>query len=228
MVRTPRFSPTQAAQFKAQRMDLDLRQGTHGTVMPRDGSPMGDIVPSNKSGRMVHSTMSDPTRAYYTARDTAFPDNPGRGADRDGWKWARLAADHGSVAHPRGRAIVHNVRPVGKVDVDENLPSTGAMTANRLRVTDTQWIPPGTGMSGDNDVQGTLWHVNWNEFRGPDNRDEANWHAYGKDPKVTASERIRQRAEAPTPAPQRQEIPGQMEMVDRPSTWYQEARKADI
>jgi hypothetical protein len=239
----PRFKPTQEAIAKAKRMNLDLSRGTHGTVMNKDGSTMPEVVPSNKSGRMVHSSMSDPSRAYYTAADREMSDqwtlsqpySQGAGADKDGWTWARLAADS-KGAGTRMRAVVHNVAPSGTVDQDVNLPSSGAMTANKLKVTDTQWIPPvtaGQHHSGVPGVQGTLPHVNWNEFRPEGNFGEANWHAYGQDPSISPTERIRRRAEeanAPiNPAPSRRpEVAGQLEMFDRPPTWYDEGRKSDL
>jgi hypothetical protein len=214
-----KFTTNSDAEDRALNMGLDLRRGTHGSVMPKSGALPSRILSADEVGvSEVHSGMSDKSRAYYTAEQR--PDiSKGLGqksAEENGWTWANFAADAGG-RRPGGltrpRSVVYNVEPSGRVEPDVNLPGTGAMTADSLDVKDVQWIPPPrTGSPG---MQGTLPHLNWNEFAPPYDLMERNWHSVENDPTVSPTERIRRRAQAQHEErmPDRPEqVPGQTRM----------------
>jgi hypothetical protein len=160
MPRKPQRTPAAEAM---EQQGYDLSKGTHGGFM---GDPEQTTVDPGKKVGKSNWTLSDPTRAYYTAEHPASPDH----AEKQGWNWALLA--HGDrQAGTRGkRPVVHDVVPRGTVDQDANVPHKGAATANSLRITDTNWIPPAQSLGTREPkvgVQGTLPHVNWNQFAPP-------------------------------------------------------------
>jgi hypothetical protein len=79
---------------------------------------------------------------------------------------------------PLPRAVVHHVEPQGRIEGDPAINPSGhsgrALTAESLKITDTEWIPPARHPQG---VQGTLPHVNWNQFttkKGMTSSEDAN------------------------------------------------------
>lgn len=84
-------------------------------------------------------------------------------AEAKAWEWT------GGSGRPRvyeGYADVPD-RPVGldpNWSTNPNYHNTLAMAAGGMKVTDTHWIPPGKDGKA---VQGTLPHVNWNQFGAP-------------------------------------------------------------
>lgn len=168
---TLRKNPGGKPPRKLQRKDLS--QASHGSTMEATGPETGvrNITPADERGGRTNFGASDESLAYFTA--------PDRGAvtDRDptqsSWHWARAAARRQSIRQDLpgggwraylGRPIVHSVEPHGTVDVDRNFDDidSDALTAsNRLEITATHWTPP--ARKGEV-VQGTLSHVNWNQF----------------------------------------------------------------
>ena len=154
----------------------DPMSGTHGTIM--DPRIKGRVLPAQRAGvEPIYKSLSRTNRAYYTANLSYFPHE----AENYGWFWARQAAsyhrDQAGSSAPAPRPVVHFVKPSGEIKGDPVLNPRGAsgqeLTANSLKVTDTSWIPTPGGFN-DVGVQGTLPHVNWNQFHrdwGLDNED---------------------------------------------------------
>lgn len=177
---------------------LDISQGTHGTTMFDE--PTQHILPSDAHGSVTFPNLSDASRAYYTAVRKPAEMMPGAdpklSAEESGWHWAQSASLYRKVSGVRPRPVVHAVTPEGSVDLDMNLNDYGTsqeMTADRLRITDTSWTPPpsmypGRGVIG---VQGTIPHVNWNQFGPPDGA-ERNF-------RVVREERPEPATDAPAP-----------------------------
>ena len=149
--------PTRQAQAAAGRRGQDLQRGIHGTIF-REGQttvdPAGAATPTNYGD-------SDTGRAYYSADQ---PEDTSSSKDWSGWNWAQQAVEASAKrGETLGRPVVHQVEAEGNVDID---PNVGEMhydeyTADRLKITDTNWIRP---PSGDVGTQGTLPHINWNQF----------------------------------------------------------------
>lgn len=182
----PQRRPSVDVQRTAEGYDIEA--GVHGTAMRESGTPPPFIDPANILGRKPNYGLSDPNRAYYVARSRSYPE----GSEHKGWKWATNASRTmeftGAVA---GRPVVHEVKPVGTIDVDRNLNYSGGsseMTAERLKVVDTHWIrPPSVGVGiGEAHVQGTLPHVNWNQFPGTDATIGRDWNNLGQPYRSTA------------------------------------------
>lgn len=215
---------------------LDVSRGTHGTST-RTGMTAGEIVPASvHGGYQAFPDLSDSSRAYYTAETR--PEGPAAGSDADyrdtsqqGWNWARKSQMNRTIGGARARQVVHHVEPIGTIDVDRNINEGGnatQMTADRLRITDTEWIPKASEDSAG--VQGTLPHENWNKYPKSDSR----YSRYGRSADLNQSyldkvspEQFHSNLEPPPAAPPT-EMPGQLTMVDRPATWYEAGRKADI
>jgi len=156
----------------------NVSSGTHGTVMPESGAVPEHIVPHNErpgtpqgaGPPQVFPGLADPTKAYFTADYKGPPQRaPGRSNEELGWGWANSAArKQGIDTGLRPRAVMHTVEAEGRIDVDRNLNVSGTegaeLTADRLRVTGTDWIRPPT--SSEAGVQGTLPHINWNQHVG--------------------------------------------------------------
>ena len=146
----------------------DKTTGTHGTMM-REGQT--DVVPASKAGVAPIHQESHPDLAYYTAHRYYEPDV----AEHSGWAWAHqtVEAEHERSGGAPGRPVVHDVVPKSgsTVDMDPYTKEWGAtdqasLVSNKgLNIVNTQWIPPvlsrNSGVIGH---QGTLPHVNWNQF----------------------------------------------------------------
>jgi hypothetical protein len=162
-----------------ERAGYDITTGTHGTTMPKSGEvPEAITPPKERPGDpQVYESIADPTKAYYSA-NSRRPGKEGLGSQQ-GWKWAKRAARHQEIVSRRpgesgdgiaGRPVVHHVEAMGTIDTDKNMNKLGTtgpeLTADRLKVTDTEWIRrPDSGTEVG--VQGTLPHVNWNQFAPP-------------------------------------------------------------
>jgi hypothetical protein len=147
----------------------DITKGTHGGVMPDSGVIPSHITPPNErpGERQAFPGLADPNRAYYSA--AASSPRARFNSNWQGWNWATSAArKQGFDTEVRGRAVMHNVEAEGTIDTDKNMNTTGTqgteLTADRLRVTGTEWIRPPT--SSEAGVQGTLPHINWNQHVG--------------------------------------------------------------
>jgi hypothetical protein len=156
------------------RQGFDVHRGTHGTYMragegkhKESGGFGTHVVPAREHGKGALYDLTHTHRAYYSA---AHPNLTGsREAEQSAWNWSAMAVEQ---AVSRGseqvapRAIVHHVVPEGRLGTDPVVNKSGTMgaemTADRLRITRTDWIPrPREGSSG---YQGTLPYVNWNQF----------------------------------------------------------------
>jgi len=141
----------------------DTRRGSHGGIMLTPGTThivRGTEVADNAS--FGYERPND--KAFFTAPEIGG-DDPN--AEQAGWNYAQGKAMmhqmRSSSEGVRPRPVVHMVQPEGKVEADPNdIPWHGQMTADRLKITDTQWTPPPE--PGDVGVQGTLPYVNWNQF----------------------------------------------------------------
>lgn len=160
---------------------FDPQKGTHGTTFVPG---MTSVDPSNKAedAKPVHHGLSDPDRAYYTADQVNVVEDENGWTPRDmsngGWSWANMAAGsrRDTVTNPNGtpgsvpgRPVVHRVEPEGTIDADRNLNPmgkvAGELTADRLKITDTEWIiPPSEENRRSPGVQGTLPNENWNKY----------------------------------------------------------------
>ena len=206
----------------AQARGYDVEHGTHGGIMIPGQT---HITPSAWRPGDVESYkgLSDPNVAYFTAE---HPEDP-RGlpsASTIGWGWAT----HASTAHPwedketkrsiRPREVVHRVEPEGVINSDQNLNATGhaggSMQASRLKITDTEWIrPPGVYATH---VQGTLPHLNWNQYAPVDDYRDFNNQSFesghptwetsdeivkrkGEEQDVRDAERLARRGQRPGP-----------------------------
>ena len=158
--------------FETKARGYNIGSGTHGGTMPASGEVPLHITPASErpDDRQVFSGISDPNRTYFTAgHEGPAQHAPSRTANESGWLWATSASrKQGIDTGVRSRAVVHNVEPEGLIDVDRNLNSSGKeggeLTADRLKVTGTEWIRPPT--SSEAGVQGTLPHINWNQHVG--------------------------------------------------------------
>jgi len=164
--------------------NLDVTRGTHGTVT-HDGSIPDEILPSSSFGTQVWN-FADPGRTYYTAHRKVPSINSDwdRGSpERAGWKWAADARQYHYESAVRPRMVNLHVQPVGNIDLDMNLNARGEMaemTADRLKVTDVDWIPPITD-SHTMGIQGTLPYENWNKYDPHGgNREDANFKRIDK------------------------------------------------
>ena len=214
------YSGDEAVTHISRRLHFD--RGTHGTIM-REGVT-DEILPSKVHGGEAVFGMSDPERAYFTAPSKtslspeSLDEKTGKPlpfahvgsteakhhpeyTERKAWDWATSAVRSSTYGgRIPGRPIVHDVEAVGRVDVDVNMDPSGMsgheLTADRLRITDTQWIPP--PHSYEHGVQGTLEHLNWNQYgptEGPDRqRIEHNWKRIPR--------QVEDAPEAPQPTPE--------------------------
>lgn len=150
--------------------------GTHGTIF-REGQT--DVRPAVKAKVAPNFSESDPKQAYYSAH---YHGNPVVAQER-GWAWANQVS---RMTEQPGRPVVHEVTPLpgSKVDQDPYTKkygdaSGGSLVSNRgLAITDTHWIPPVHPYAAEREGvighQGTLPHVNWNQF-GPQDGEQRNW-----------------------------------------------------
>ena len=215
---------------------VDATRGTHGTAT-RSGMAPSTIQPANEHGRYSFA-MSDHGRTYFTGypkkgNRTSLQgehhgaDDPGKFVSDRGWNWAHEAAGNMPyTGQARARPFVTHVEPQGRVDLDYNLNTDGRsaeFTADSLTVHDVEWIPPPSFK--DKGVQGTLPNENWNKWPKLDNR-ESNYerihdHPYSTDRPHSKSEQFKD-------VKSNMEIPGQMEMIDRPGTWDRPGEKGLI
>jgi hypothetical protein len=176
MRRVPKTKLKEGA-YVAEARGYDVRRGTHGGVMTPGQT---HITPSAWRPGQTESYpgLSDPNVTYYTAE---HPDTRGPSAESTGWGWASSAARQhewgdDQKRNTRPREVVHRVEPEGIINSDQNMNPSGfaggSMQASRLKITDTEWIkPPGPYTSH---VQGTLPHVNWNQYAPLDNYEDFN------------------------------------------------------
>jgi len=184
---------SQEVQENVREQGFDPMRGTHGTTFVPG---MTSVDPSNKSkdARPVHSGLSDPDRAYYTADLVEpVPDENGwlpRDMSNGGWTWANMASGSKGDSVPKGtndfdvvpgRPVVHHVEPQGRIDPDRNLNPmgkvAGELTADSLKITDTEWIKPmdiDQRRRGGQGMQGTLPNENWNKYGGKVHEDLNN------------------------------------------------------
>ena len=221
----------------------DVNKGTHGTKFIPG---MTSVQPSSKANAgSVHPGISDPTRAYYTANKPV--QEAGDSPERSGWTWANIASNNNmdqAATSPTGtdyyagrrpgRPVVHQVEPVGRIDEDRLLNPKGKvsseLTADSLKITDTEWIQPPSYKSEG--TQGTLPQENWNRFGQADYEDRNN---ISVEQQRVNKQKTQKSASQPSTNQQqfktwkaRKNLPGQLEMLDRPPTWHAPARKADL
>jgi hypothetical protein len=209
------------------RRGHDIYRGTHGTTMANPDQKY--VMPGNVVGKK-HYPISNTDRAYYVAPKT---NKAGAAeASRSGWQWAHGAVQSAVLSPVVGnepfvppRPVVHHVAAEGKVDVDYNMNNDtkrDQMTADRLRITDTEWIRTPDALF-EHGVQGTLPHMNWNQFV-KRNENESWTASAGRDSNNTAILKPRhksaaaiaddikreeqQRRDAQTP-----ELPGQQSLL---------------
>ena len=150
----------------------DLSKGTHGTFL-REGQT--EVTPTAKAGVAANwPSISDPQRAYYSAHKHGDP----MVGERKGWHWAG--------GTKRDRPVVHEVVPKPGSTIDQDpytkewrAPETGAVTSDKgLNIVDTHWIPPVSRQQREEGVigvQGTLPHINWNQFGPRGSTEQLNW-----------------------------------------------------
>ena len=164
---------------QVQAYGYDLSTGTHGTYFREK---QREVTPAGEK-RAVNFKESHPDRAYYTAHKHGDP----LSSERKGWTWAHQATNilsnrEGGVL---GRPVVHEVVPKSGSTIDQDPytkewrePSAGQVTSDKgLKITDTHWIPPVSPAHAAGGVvghQGTLPHINWNQF-GPRDLEQRNW-----------------------------------------------------
>jgi hypothetical protein len=184
-----RYTASEGALEHAEAFKLDLGTGTHGTAY----TPGQTTVEGHQAAgtRATFPDYSKGDRAYYTATTNMAPEKAREhemDTERSGWDWAGSAArSRGEPTLPDGggifgRPVVHDVEAHGEVRPDSNLDARSEMTADRLSITDTHWIRPPQGYFDeqgkplpappglfDNElgVQGTLPHLNWNQYAHP-------------------------------------------------------------
>jgi hypothetical protein len=207
------------ARTKVIQRGYSVGEGTHGSTMA--GPDQTHVDPGVASGK-VNYGISDSTRTYYTAKHAGRPEE----AEKKGWDWAVNAVKSAYDAPVPLRPVLHHVETEGVIDVDRNINPSGdtdAMTAERLRITDTDWIPDTEALNikysrkyaGEDivGVQGTLPHVNWNEF---DEKMKGRMN-YNTDPLgANAKVLVRQPPRLPStgPRPQRtRSLPGQERLL---------------
>ena len=188
---------------------FDVDRGTHGTkYIPG----MTEVVPASadSSVRQVHGGLADPDKAFYSAHG---PDVYGRTAEQSGWTWANVTSNNQpdwvgeglNKSTVQGRPVVHQVTPVGQVGADRNLNPYGKvgneLTADRLNITETDWIRPPTYSVG---TQGTLPNENWNRYG------EGFWGDDQNNLELQTRSEV-QRQTVPEVDPRRSEILGQQQ-----------------
>lgn len=187
--------------------DDQVEHHFHGT---REDVPGDTLLPSRKTGRenYDYAHLPDPelrrTNVFMTKGGGYYP--PPESAERSAWNWAS----------GRGRARVHQVEPVGELRPDREGGEMAYM-APSAKIKDTIWTPPpghsvpwdSRGDTGDWVVQGTIPHVNWNDYRNPHSNREMNWQGYS--PKSDAKERRYAEAAERDRAPKRMEHIGQQQ-----------------
>jgi len=160
----------------------DPYRGEHGTKFSNQVTTHIDAPKQRGSrGSQVHG-LSDSDRTYYVA------DGPKTNMV-DSWGWARMAAHNkldfvspptggpksaaNQSRYVQGRPVVHKVEPEGTIGGDHNLNPTGKggaeLTADRLKITDTEWIMPAQDSFDPAapkpiGTQGTLPNQNWNRY----------------------------------------------------------------
>ena len=138
-----------------------------------------------------------------------------------------------------GRPIVQQVKPVGTIGEDHNLNPRGLVsqevTADRLEITDTDWIKP--PMWDDYGTQGTLPNDNWNKYS-----TDGGWSGDHNNKRLMTPEFAEKYAWANATPPitkmrlgqegqgnlGQQQFPGQLEMFDREPTWHSPGRPSDL
>ena len=156
----------------------DINRGTHGTVYA--GPEQKEVLPAIEVGKTLYEGTSHVNRTYYNAHN---PNLPGE-AEKRGWSWADRASEKstrlGDERHAqqpgvivRGRPVLHEVEPIGHVDGDPVLNPRGTssleLTADKLKITDTHFIPPVDPYDSLHvGNQGTLTGTNWNRWGNPD------------------------------------------------------------
>lgn len=215
------------------RGNLDVTRGTHGTSTP-DGSAPSEILPAaTHGGFQSYPGLSDSRRAYYTA---PRKDGDGQDPSDEGWRWAQSSVGNRLGGGVRARPIVTHVAPIDEadVDLDMNINRGGysqQMTASKLTVTDTEWIPPiNEWARGPSEgVQGTLPNENWNKYPSTSEpRDEQNFKELQRVSPYSPKSGFNAPRVNEAQFSRVKEVPGQMTMLDRPGSWDKPPRKADI
>jgi hypothetical protein len=187
--------PTDPGVSQMIKSGYDISKGMHGTVMHEEGSESGGfgthVLSASARGSAPLYELTRRDRAYYTAHHPS-PSGHWNEAETSAWNWASMAVEqHKGRAKVQPRAIVHSVEPEGRLGTDPVVNRQGTtgseMTAGRLRITGTHWIPKPRPESRG--YQGTLPYVNWNQFKEHTSTSDANFENLD----VTAAKQKRQR-----------------------------------
>ncbi len=205
----------------------EVNVGFHGTNREIQG---GQLRPDIGREKPMFSFSGKRHVNYWTSPNGARSDE----AEKDAWSWGQSTPGGDDPADPSyGRPRVVAVRARGFVGMDPNLSddadvSAGTnlskveapipVAATHADVTDTEWIPPQNYDAARDGVgvQGTLPHMNWNQFGLPNVGNPQNaHHSYPRskiDSEVAdahvAAQRDAREAARKKPEP-KQEIPGQ-------------------
>jgi hypothetical protein len=162
------------------------RRGYHGSgsdLVDSSGNPSNIVrarserrTPESEEYELANHNISPEYFVNYVAANpkTASrgePQKAERAAEVEAWEWANSTM-HGRPRVYKGEAMDFDNRPVGP---DPNLLFSEeedlrrvisydrpfSMAAGAFRVSDTMWTPP--PLEGRS-VQGTLPHINWNQF----------------------------------------------------------------
>lgn len=199
------------------RRGYDPLRGSHGT---RFVEGQTHVDPGGSVGKNNHVGLSRADRAYYSAPSANPTAEDNTMYESGGWYWAdqnETWDKHAVTGHAvRGRPVIHEVKPIGNIDGDPVLNKDGQvgteLTADRLEITDTQWIK--RPRSEYTVVQGTLPGYNWNRQAplredgtpygiGGYNNDPQDTY-YNRNLRISKEERLDKREETP-------QIPGQLE-----------------
>lgn len=164
----------------------EMEHGFHGTVFDVEGTVLAtaDRPDSKKNfdespSYFVNYWTPNPLARLYRDGLADPENNPGQpmeglraDAEKEAWNWAEKSSVYPNDHRPRvyeGRAVTAMDRPVGldsglPADINMGVEHILPMAAGAFEVTDTHWIPPGQPGKA---VQGTLPHVNWNQFGAP-------------------------------------------------------------
>lgn len=171
---------------------LNLDRGFHGTAQ----FEMSRVLPQTHS----NWSISSDEHVNYVAEGPS--EMTRQAAERSAWNWATEAeAGKRSSYNPSewGRAVVHEVVPEGPVGPDPNsnryehnfdnyvaggymhandIYSQANMAAESAKVTRTEWIPPPSSNAKAQGVgiQGTLPHINWQQFNAPNTGNPEDVH----------------------------------------------------
>lgn len=218
MPRMTNFSDEPAKRMRER--GFDLSRGYHGTVYNSAQGVPDEILPSEQLPDRTNNFegTTHENRAYYYPEGPTDNNAVNRGGSTGAWTWASSSRQEAANRPFRDkpgtqkdavflRPVVHKVEAIGHIDGDPVLNPTGEgaaeeMTADRLRVTDTEWVRP-ISQWGRREVgiQGTLPHDNWSKYYYAGDPGVSNGFKHDVSHYQPGPREVKERFDFPPPAP---------------------------